>query len=97
MLTRIVKLTFKPENIHTFEQTFKASKAGILRFKGCTSVTLLQDLNEPNIFFTYSHWDEEADLEAYRNSDFFKKVWAATKMLFADKPEAWSVAAIDAA
>ena len=40
MLIRIVKLTFKPENIASFEQIFEASKSGILAFEGCNMVEL---------------------------------------------------------
>ena len=94
MLTRIVKLTFKPENIPSFEQIFEGSKQGILAFEGCRLVELYQDLKNPAVFFTYSFWDKESDLENYRNSDFFKEVWGRTKKLFAQKPEAWSVAKI---
>ena len=91
MLIRIVKLTFKPENIPSFERIFDETKNGILAFEGCNMVELYQDRNNPCIFFTYSFWDGEPALEKYRNSDFFKKVWGSTKKLFADKPEAWSV------
>lgn len=91
MLIRIVKLTFKPENIPSFERVFDETKNGILAFEGCNMVELYQDRNNPCIFFTYSFWDGESALENYRNSDFFKKVWGNTKKLFSDKPEAWSV------
>ena len=33
----------------------------------------------------------ENDLENYRKSALFDKVWTFTKKLFNDKPEAWSV------
>ena len=49
------------------------------------------DKSEPNIFFTYSFWKNEAALEAYRNSELFKNTWAKTKVLFNEKPQAWSV------
>lgn len=91
MLIRIVKLTFKPENIPSFERIFQESKRKILSFEGCTKVELYQDLKNPNIFFTYSIWDKESDLEHYRSSDFFTSVWGKTKELFLEKPEAWSV------
>ena len=91
MLIRIVKLTFKPENIASFERIFESSKHKILAFSGCTFLELYQDIDHPNIFFTYSFWDDASDLESYRSSDFFKKVWKETKTLFSDKPEAWSV------
>ncbi|TXN35947.1 antibiotic biosynthesis monooxygenase [Flagellimonas hymeniacidonis] len=91
MLIRIVKLTFKPENIPSFQRIFETTKPGILAFEGCTLVELYQDIKNPNVFFTYSFWDKESDLENYRASDFFKDVWSNTKTLFMDKPEAWSV------
>ncbi len=43
------------------------------------------------IFFTYSYWETEDDLENYRQSALFDEVWTFTKKLFNDKPEAWSV------
>jgi heme-degrading monooxygenase HmoA len=52
---------------------------------------LYQDKNNPSIFFTYSFWETEQDLENYRQSALFDDVWTFTKKLFNDKPEAWSV------
>jgi len=52
---------------------------------------LWRDANTPNIFFTYSFWNSEDDLNAYRHSELFRKTWKETKALFSDKPEAWSV------
>ncbi len=91
MLVRIVKLTFKTAHIAAFEQIFDSSYPLITDFEGCVSLELLQDVTHPNIFFTYSQWESEAHLNAYRNSDLFKRVWGNTKKLFKDKPEAWSV------
>ncbi len=94
MLIRIVKLTFKPENIHSFEKLFEETKEVIRGFKGCSFLELYQDNNSPEVFFTYSYWESEEYLEAYRNSDFFKNVWGQTRQLFAEKPQAWSVTKI---
>jgi len=58
---------------------------------------MLQDLNQKNVFFTYSWWNSEGDLNAYRNSDLFKGVWVKTKLLFNDKPLAWSTEKINEA
>ena len=91
MLIRIVKLTFKQENISSFEAIFEETKEKIINFKGCSHIELYQDMHDPTILFTYSHWENEAALERYRSSDFFKTVWSKTKALFQDKPEAWSV------
>ncbi|SMG19438.1 putative quinol monooxygenase [Arenibacter troitsensis] len=91
MLVRIVKLTFKRENIASFEAIFENNKKKIRQADGCTFLELWQSEEEKNIFFTYSHWNSATDLENYKNSEFFKNVWQKTKQLFEDKPEAWSL------
>ena len=60
-------------------------------FPGCTRLELLRDIDNPSIFFTYSHWDKPESLEAYRTSALFKSTWERTKILFAHKAAAWSV------
>ena len=40
---------------------------------------------------TYSHWNGPEDLENYRTSETFGKIWPTIKPWFAEKPEAWSV------
>ena len=91
MFVRIVKLTIGEENISSFENIFEQQKRTIRNFEGCTYLELYQDRKDPRIFFTYSYWDSEADLEAYRQSDFFRNVWSKTRALFTAKPEAWSL------
>ncbi len=91
MFVRIVKMSFNETNIETFLKNFDANKDKIRGFKGCNFLELYRDKHNTNIFFTYSYWDSEADLEAYRQSDLFKNVWSKTKPLFNAFPEAWSV------
>jgi len=91
MIKRFVKMTFKSECVEEFKIIFNSSKKHIAAIEGCSHVELLQDINNPTIFFTYSIWENSSFLEAYRNSELFKNVWSKTKVLFADKPEAWSV------
>ena len=91
MFVRIVKMSFAEENIDTFLENFHKNKNDIRNFDGCRFLELYRDKNNPNIFFTYSYWEDESDLENYRHSDLFKNVWAKTKPLFNDKPQAWSV------
>ncbi len=91
MFVRIVKMSFSEENIPEFLANFETKKEHIRNFDGCLFLELYQDKHNTNIFFTYSYWNTEADLEHYRHSDLFKGVWAQTKPLFNAKPEAWSV------
>jgi (4S)-4-hydroxy-5-phosphonooxypentane-2,3-dione isomerase len=91
MIIRIVKMVFEPDKINDFLALFDQSKQLIRNVEGCTHLELLNDLTDKNIFFTYSYWGSEDDLNAYRNSELFKNVWSKTKVMFAAKPEAWSV------
>ncbi|MEQ3662659.1 MAG: antibiotic biosynthesis monooxygenase family protein [Flavobacterium sp.] len=91
MFVRIVKLRFHKENIPAFLENFEEIKYKIRGFEGNLLLELYQDKNDNRTFFTYSYWETEEHLEAYRNSDLFKGVWSYTKTLFSDKPEAWSV------
>lgn len=91
MFVRIVKLSFHEHNIPAFLKNFELMKEKIRNATGNRLLELYQDKNNNNIFFTYSYWETEEDLENYRNSELFYDVWAFTKKLFNDKPEAWSV------
>ncbi|MDO9595903.1 MAG: antibiotic biosynthesis monooxygenase family protein [Lutibacter sp.] len=91
MFIRIVKMNFKESNIALFLENFNQNKEKIRNFKGCSLLELYRDKNDTNTFFTYSYWESEADLEAYRNSELFKVVWGKAKVLFNNKAEAWSV------
>lgn len=83
-------MTFKPEFVEDFKLLFNSKKELIAAMEGCSHVEALQDIDNPCIFFTYSLWENPACLEAYRNSELFKGVWAKTRILFDAKPEAWS-------
>lgn len=91
MFVRIVKMGFKEEKIDEFLANFEKNKARIRGFEGCEFLELYRDKHNTNCFFTYSYWKDEESLENYRYSDLFKNVWSQTKVLFNEKPEAWSV------
>jgi heme-degrading monooxygenase HmoA len=91
MFVRIVKLSFHEKNIPTFLENFELMKEKIRNAPGNRFLELYQDKNNKCIFFTYSYWETEQDLENYRNSELFYDIWNFTKKLFNDKPEAWSV------
>ncbi|MCC6690425.1 MAG: antibiotic biosynthesis monooxygenase [Bacteroidia bacterium] len=91
MIVRIVKMTFATDKVADFLDVFNNAKNKILNCKGCKHLELLRDVNQPNVFFTHSHWESVPDLQTYRNSELFKATWAKTKILFAASPEAWSL------
>ena len=91
MLVRIVRMTFREDGIEPFKAFFEERKDRIRNFDGCTHLELWQDQDSPAVFFTYSHWTNEAALHHYRSSAFFRDTWQQTRQLFASKAEAWSV------
>ncbi len=91
MFVRIVKMVFHEENIPAFLENFEINKEKIRNTNGNRLLELYQDKNDVCIFFTYSYWETENDLENYRKSVLFGEVWKFTKTLFKEKPEAWSV------
>ena len=93
MITRIVKLTFEEERVADFLAFFDTIKHVVNEFPGCYGMKLYQDINQPNIIMTYSHWQSTEDLNNYRDSEQFGNIWPKIKPWFKDKPEAWSVEA----
>lgn len=89
-IQRIVKMTFQLDKSAGFETFFKEIKDQIEAQPGCQSVKLLKDKSGSGIFFTYSVWDNEKNLNGYRDTELFGKVWPTIKAWFAAKPEAWS-------
>ncbi len=95
MIKRIVKMTFREEDLASFLHIFEEVNTKIKALDGCHHLELLQDLSDPAVLFTYSFWENEAALSAYRESELFNETWKETKALFAGKPEAWSVRVVD--
>ncbi|MEI7979347.1 MAG: antibiotic biosynthesis monooxygenase family protein [Bacteroidota bacterium] len=95
MITRIVRLTFDETKLADFMQVFENSKLQIAAFEGCLGLQLMQDAAEKNVMYTLSYWESEAHLNKYRFSTLFKTTWAQTKILFANKPQAFSLELIE--
>ncbi len=91
MITRIVKMEFNKEKTTDFLVFFDNIGDQISNFKGCNGMTLMRDIKNPNIIFTYSKWENNESLENYRKSDLFLTTWPKVKQWFSKKPEAWSL------
>ncbi len=94
MLIRIVRMTFAPERIAEFLQLFRESEDSIRQMPGCLFLELWQDVDQPHIYCTHSHWASAQALQDYRRSGLFGRVWPATKALFASPALAFSVSPV---
>jgi heme-degrading monooxygenase HmoA len=84
-------MNFIASEIENFLRIFEQSKDQIRNMPGCNHLELWNSQTEATVFYTYSIWDSENDLNNYRNSELFQSVWPATKALFASKAEASSL------
>ncbi|HMU69018.1 MAG TPA: antibiotic biosynthesis monooxygenase [Chitinophagales bacterium] len=91
MIIRIVKMTFDHRKVEDFLRIFSDAQHKIEAFPGCKGVDLTRDVLQSNIFMTISIWENLASLDEYRKSELFKTTWSATKLLFSERPDAWSV------
>lgn len=91
MIIRIVKMTFDPAKTGSFLDIFKSSRNQIRLMHGCLHLELWKDVDNPNSYVTHSHWESQEALDEYRKSAFFGKIWKETKVLFVEKPVAFSV------
>jgi len=90
MIYRIVRLHFDPDFVANFLEVFTTRKSLIVSFDGCLTMKLLQDKEDPSVFFTISLWDSEENLNQYRKSPFFQEMWSTIKPWFTSKAEAWT-------
>jgi len=83
-------MEFAPSHSESFLKLFESVKQKIRNRNGCLHLELLRETEEGNVFFTYSHWEDEAALNDYRHSDLFGVTWKKTKALFSCPAQAWS-------
>jgi len=91
VITRIVRMEFQPAHVDDFLVHFKGVAHRIRQFPGVHRLELHRDADQPNVFYTYSKWNGERDLEAYRQSELFKGAWSQAKSWFSEKPQAFSL------
>jgi len=91
MITRIVRMTFDKDKVNDFKKVFKSVQSKIANFPGCEEVNLYQEFEKENVYFTYSIWQSNDALQAYRSSPLFKDTWSRTKPLFIEKAQAWTL------
>ncbi len=91
MIIRIVRMHFTEAGVEEFLQIFNENKVAIRNFPGCTHLELLKETGIDNTYTTLSHWNDQQDLENYRKSELFNKVWGRVKSLFAERTQAFSL------
>jgi len=84
-------MEFKPDHVDDFRAHFKTVAHLIRGFPGVRHLELHRDAGQANVFYTYSKWDREEDLELYRQSDLFKGAWTLARSWFSQSAQAFSL------
>lgn len=95
MLIRLVRMYIHSEEVAAFLSLYKEARPIIVGQRGCQSVLLAQQIDDPTAFTTWSMWDDAAALDAYRTSDFFRGFWPQVRALFRAPAEAVSFEPVD--
>jgi heme-degrading monooxygenase HmoA len=86
MIVRLVAMRFRHGMGQEFLRIFTESAHLIRTQRGCLYLSLLQ--STPDDFVTISHWQSQADLDAYRHGELFGSIWPRLKIMFREK--AWA-------
>jgi len=84
-------MEFQSAHVDDFLAHFDTIKTLIRNFPGVQALELHRDAGQSNVFYTYSIWNGESDLEAYRKSELFDGAWAKAKSWFAADAQAFSL------
>jgi autoinducer 2-degrading protein len=97
MYVNAVDLDIVPAERENFLAAIKENGAAAAKEPGCLRFDILNLASDPNHFFLYEVYQNEAALKAHRETDHFKKfIAAASKMVAKREPRAMSVIAANA-
>jgi quinol monooxygenase YgiN len=74
MINQIVKFDVKPEFITEFKAALIADKKGAEQEIGSLELSLFQDNKQPNLFFAYERWQDQAAIDAHMAEPYTAKV-----------------------
>ncbi len=84
-------MEFQQERVDEFIEFFETIKGKIRGFSGCYHLELCKDAKLDHVYYTFSRWESEEDLDNYRHSELFEEVWEKTKKMFGGQPLAYSL------
>jgi (4S)-4-hydroxy-5-phosphonooxypentane-2,3-dione isomerase len=91
-----VDLVIVPSEMPKYLEAIKENAANAVKEPGCREFNVTVLASNPNHVFLYEVYDNEAALEAHRQTEHFKKYMATTKNMVADRSvRAMSVIALN--
>jgi autoinducer 2-degrading protein len=80
-----VDLVIVPSEMSKFVEAIKENAANSVKEPGCREFNVLVLANRPNHVFLFEVYDNEAALASHRTTDHFKKFFATTANMVADR------------
>lgn len=91
MITRIVKMSVKKDKVKDFVRYFEKYNEEIKIFDGCEHHDFLEDKNDASVFFTYTTWKSERQIERYRRSETHRLHKQKLQEFYEKDDSAWTV------
>ncbi|TMA13105.1 MAG: antibiotic biosynthesis monooxygenase [Deltaproteobacteria bacterium] len=82
LIVRLIYVTVNPDQASEAERIWKNECAPLMiRQPGCLSEKLLKCVDAPGEYISYSEWESQEKIDAYRVSDAHKKIKEHTRTL----------------
>lgn len=81
-VVRLIHVNVDPSQAPEAERIWKEDCAPLMiRQKGCRAEQLLKCEDAPGEYISYSEWDSQADIDAYRGSEDHKQIQSHSRRL----------------
>lgn len=81
----------KTKDIVKFRDTFTNYQSQIKDFKGCMQHDIFCDKEKEEIYYSYTIWDSEKNLNKYRKSTLLKEINTNIIQYCSKDPQAWTI------
>ncbi len=84
-------MTLKEAHVDSFKKRIPIISIEVRRVSGCMHNDIFRDKNKDNVFYSYTIWNSEEDIEKYLNSQYYKEIWNDLWDYFKIEPQAWKI------
>ena len=86
-IVRLIFVKVVHEDVEKAERTWKEHCAPLMiQQPGCLSERLLRSSDDPGEFISYSEWNDQQSIDAYRTSDAHEEIKNHARSLHGDRP-----------
>jgi heme-degrading monooxygenase HmoA len=86
-IVRLIYVTVNPDQATEAEHVWKTQCAPLMiQQHGCLSEKMLKCVDAPGEYISYSEWESQETIDAYRSSDAHNKIKEHTKQLRGERP-----------